>query len=474
MPDRTPFSRTPLPPPVPTAPLEAPPGEAPAHVPLSDVVAALSTALDLTEGQPLGHSARACVIGMRLGRELGLDDDALGALYYALLLKDAGCSSNAARMAALFGADDQVAKPLLKQVDWDDRVALAHASWRAVGRTGGRGAPVWTRVRLMLGLAREDNVTRDIIAARCERGADIARRLGFPAATVAAIASLDEHWNGGGYPAGLAGEAIPLFARILNLAQTAEVFLAQGGSAAALEVLAARRGRWFDPDLVDRVLAWREDRPWWGAVRTADADGRVAALEPQAHARVVDDDGLDQVAEAFAEVIDAKSPFTYAHSTSVARLAEGIAGRLGLDAAGRRLTRRAALLHDIGKVGVSNRILDKRGPLTPEERAVVQAHPRHTWEILGRVRAFAAFARQAATHHEMLDGSGYPWGLDAAALDLPARALVVADIYEALTADRPYRAGMPVEAALAVLQRDRGTRLDAACVDALAQGVGAA
>ncbi|MBK7830987.1 MAG: HD domain-containing protein [Gemmatimonadetes bacterium] len=437
------------------------------RIPLSEVVASLSKALDLTEGQPLGHSVRACIIGMRLGQEIGLDEERLGALYYALLLKDAGCSSNASRMAALFGSDDRAVKPQMKVVDWDDKMRLAVETWRNTGLQ----SSIVSRVRYFLGIARQEQMSRDMIAARCERGADIARRLGFPDETVTAIHSLDEHWNGNGYPEGRRGDEIPLFSRILNIAQTAEVFLAKGGSDAALAVLRERRGRWFDPALVDTVVGWRADGSWWNSVTAPDQMAHATLLEPAQHAREVDDAGLDRVAEAFAEIIDAKSPFTYKHSSNVAMYACAIGERLGFDARTMQRTRRAGLLHDIGKVGVSNRILDKNGPLADDERAAVQSHPMYTWEILGRVSAFASFARQAATHHEKLDGSGYPWKLRGDELDKPSRAMVVADIYEALTADRPYRAGMPVEKALAILEQERGDKLDGDAIDALAEAV---
>lgn len=437
------------------------------RIPLSEVVASLSKALDLTEGQPLGHSVRACIIGMRLGQEIGLDEERLGALYYALLLKDAGCSSNASRMAALFGSDDRTVKPQMKVVDWDDKMRLALETWRNTGLQ----SSIVSRVRYFLGIARQEQMSRDMIAARCERGADIARRLGFPDETVTAIHSLDEHWNGKGYPEGKRGDEIPLFSRILNIAQTAEVFLAKGGSDAALAVLRERRGRWFDPALVDTVVGWRADGSWWNSVVAPDQMAHATLLEPAQHAREVDDAGLDRVAEAFAEIIDAKSPFTYKHSSNVAMYACAIGERLGFDARTMQRTRRAGLLHDIGKVGVSNRILDKNGPLAADERAAVQSHPMYTWEILGRVSAFASFARQAATHHEKLDGSGYPWKLRGDELDKPSRAMVVADIYEALTADRPYRAGMPVEKALAILEQERGDKLDGDAIDALAEAV---
>ena len=452
--------------PPPALPLtsEPPTSAARTRVALSEVLASLSKALDLTEGQPLGHSVRACVIGMRLGQELGFDDDRLAALYYALLLKDAGCSSNASRMAALFGSDDQAIKPQMKLVDWDHKVRLALETWRSAGQN----QSIFGRIRHVARIARQTNMTQEVIAARCERGADIARRLDFPDETVRAIHSLDEHWNGNGYPEGKRGDEIPLFARILNIAQTTEVFLARSGSNVALTILSDRRGRWFDPALVDVVCGWRSDRAWWTRVVAPDVEARVLTLEPAQRAREVDDAGLDRVAQAFADIIDAKSPFTYAHSSNVAMYACAIGEQLGFDDQTLQRTRRAGLLHDIGKVGVSNRILDKNGPLTDDERRAVQLHPLYTWEILGRVSAFAPFARQASTHHEKLDGSGYPWKLRGDELDTPSRAMVVADIYEALTADRPYRPGMPVDKALGILEQERGTKLDGRAIDALA------
>lgn len=436
----------------------------------SDVIAALSRALDLTEGQPLGHSMRACLIGMRLGREIGLDAEALGELYYALLLKDTGCSSNASKMAALFGSDDRVVKPQMKSVDWHDRMRVAIATWNNTGQ----GGALWSRMRYFIGIAQAEDMTKDLIAARCERGADIAHRLGFPPRTVEAIRWLDEHWNGKGFPVGRRGDEIPLLSRILNIAQTAEVFLSTQGIDGVDHVLKQRRARWFDPELTDRMLGVLNDTTFLGEVRSGDLESHVREAEPTHRARQLNAGGLDQIAESFAEIIDAKSPFTYKHSSQVAMYACAIGERLGMTQEALTRTRRAGLLHDIGKVGVSNRILDKNGPLDGDERAAINLHPSNTWEILKHVRAFDDFSHQAATHHEKLDGSGYPWGLRADELDTMARVLVVADIYEALTADRPYRAGMPQEKALGILRNEQGTKLDAAAVDALAHVVASA
>ena len=232
-------------------------------------------------------------------------------------------------------------------------------------------------------------------------------------------------------------------------------------------MLRARRGTWFDPYLVDHVQRWRRDAEWWAALRRPDADAAAAALEPDDRRRTVDDTGLDDIARAFAEIIDAKSPYTYRHSANVAHFAERIGAAAGMDAAACKRLWRAGMLHDVGKLGLSNSILDKQGPLTDDERRAVNEHPRFTWEILSRVRAFADFARPAALHHEKLDGSGYPWGLTGDALDQSARVMVVADIYEALTADRPYRAGMTPAQAFGLLAKDRGTKICAVALDAL-------
>ncbi len=439
------------------------------QIAMADVLAALSRALDLTEGQPMGHSVRSCVIGMRIGSAIGLSEGELSALYYALLLKDAGCSSNAARMAALFGSDDQSVKPSMKVVDWDNRLQVAVETWRATGLN----ESLWSKVQHFVTIARQENMTKEIIAARCERGADIARRLGFPEATVQAIHSLDEHWNGNGYPDGLRAEAIPMLSRILNIAQAVEVFVARDGVDGAFEMLKSRRGRWFEPRLVDEVLQWKNDRLFWTGVHAPEVHDEVLSLEPARQARVVDEHGLDQVAQAFADIIDAKTPYTYRHSSNVAMYAQAIARELGFDEAQLRQTKRAGLLHDIGKVGISNRILDKAGPLDSAERAAMERHPEYTWEILGKVSAFSSFAWQAATHHEKLDGSGYPFRLRGDALDSASRLMVVADIYDALTADRPYRAGMSHEKAISILHSERDTKIDGACLDALESALSA-
>jgi HD-GYP domain-containing protein (c-di-GMP phosphodiesterase class II) len=431
---------------------------------MAEVLAPLSRALDLTEGQPFGHSIRSCIIGMRIGETAGLDEAKLAELYYALLLKDAGGSWNSARVAALFGSDDHRVKPRMKFVDWTDLRGMALETWR---NTALRGS-FRSKVSHLVGMAREENMMRTLVASRSQRGVDVATRLGFSEGTADAIRSLDERWNGCGYPTGLSGEAIPILARIVSVAQTVDVFVTQHGAAEAETVLRSRRGEWFDPALTDIALELIRDDRYLHALQGPDIDACVIGLEPSALVRQVDDKGLDLIAEVFADIVDAKSPYTHRHSRAVAEFARAIGKQLGFDARTLRNTYRAGLLHDIGNLGVSSRILEKNGTLNKYERAEVANHPVHTWEILRRVPAFADFAMQAATHHEKLDGSGYPWGRTADELDAMARALVVADVFEAACANRAYRAGVTVSEALQILNAQKGLWLDPEAVDALA------
>jgi HD-GYP domain-containing protein (c-di-GMP phosphodiesterase class II) len=293
-----------------------------------------------------------------------------------------------------------------------------------------------------------------LFQVRCDRGAAIALDLGLSNATAAAIRSMDEHWDGGGQPSGLCGEQIPLLARIVGLAQVLEIFSDQTGAEAARQVASRRSGRWFDPAIVKAARPLLEDAEFWTELQRRDPMQLVADAEPcPVHVRA-DHEALDRIAEAFASVIDAKSPFTSDHSRRVAGYAEAVGERLRFDERALVRLRRAALLHDIGKLGVPNRILDKPGPLGNDEWKIVRLHPRHTFDILQAVPLFRDFAADASHHHEKLNGRGYPYAISGTALSPTARVLAVADIADALLADRPYRAGLSVTAAAGILQRE--------------------
>jgi len=422
------------------------------EIALSELIGALSGALDVAEGEPPGHAARSCLIGMRIAEALDLDADSRSDLFYALLLKDAGCSANAAHMAALFGADDQVAKRTSKLVNWARPFDAFVWSLKTVAPEGSM-AERTTRLRA---IRNEGQVTRSLMRARCHRGAEIALKLGFTEATAEAIRALDEHWDGNGQPRRLHGAEIPLAARILCLAQTIEVFHSAGGTRAAYRVAGKRSGEWFDPTLVEALGSFRFDSVFWASLKEPD----VSAVEPPDRVLTVDEPRLDQIAEGFADVVDAKSPWTHEHCDRVCAIAIGMAESMDFDELSLRQLRRAALLHDLGKLSISNRILDKPGPLTDDERVRFREHPLLAEQILGRVTGFAELAAVASAHHERLDGSGYPRGLAADALTMPMRVLAVADVYEALISDRPYRAAYPWHEALELMRPDVPERLD--------------
>jgi len=428
------------------------------------VLSGLSYALDLTEGQRPGHAVRSGCIGMRLADAIGLDADERSHLFYALLMKDLGCSSNAARFAVLFDAEDHRVKSDLKITNWSHPIDAFRFAARNVAPGQFWLRRTWQLVALM---SRGPDGARDVVLTRCERGADIARMLAFPDETVRAIRALDEHWDGAGQPYSLRGEHIPLLARILGLAQTVEVYVTSYGVDAAYEMATDRRGSWFDPTLVDALVAIRGDVDFWQSLATGDAASMLSSMEPPDRMLAANDDRLDRIAEAFALVIDAKSPWTHQHSRGVADVSVAVAATMGYAAEQRRDVRRAALLHDIGKLGVSSLILDKPGRLTDDEFAAMRQHPSGTREILKRTGCFSHLANIAAAHHERLDGSGYNLGLAKSELPLLTRVLCVSDICDALRASRPYRPGLPVERVLDIMRRDVGTGIDPLCFEAL-------
>lgn len=435
---------------------------------LSEIIGSLSYALDLTEGLPPGHCLRSCWVGMHIGRQYGMESAALSHLYYTILLKDAGCSSNAARLFELYRSDDRAVKNDFKQVDTDSLFQLGKFVLSHVGV----GKSLHERVTKMMALAeRGEEFARELVSTRCERGGEIARQLGFDDEVAQGVRYLDEHWNGKGKPFGLAGLAIPLNARIALLSQVIEVFYASGGVAFAVAEVQKRAGTWFEPALVAAFHSARQMAGFWDGFSCDDLQSRVSALEPHSTVIAIDENRLDTIAEAFAKVVDAKSPYTYGHSSRVAAYTLAVSKRMGIAESRQKWLYRAALLHDIGKLGVSNGVLDKPGKLDADEWEQVKAHAFYSEQILSRLNVFAELAQVAGAHHERLDGKGYPYGLMADQISLETRIITVADIFDAITADRPYRGPIAVPDAIAIMEKECGTAIDADCLEALKQAL---
>ena len=433
----------------------------------AELLTALSRALDMTEGQPAGHALRCCWIGLAIGREYGLPQTTLDSLYYAIILKDLGCSSNAARICQLYLTDDLKFKRDSKTM----RDSLPHALSFVLSHTGLQVGPA-QRFRAMFDVVRNGHsIVQELIETRCERGERIARDMHFSDDVAVGVRDLDEHWDGGGRPARLRGDAISMLARIALIAQVADVFHTAAGPDAACAEVILRSGTWFDPSLAAAFGRATRANGFWQMLRSSDLEPVLWDLAPDRQADIVDDAYLDEIATGFAQVVDAKSPFTGGHSLRVSRYADTIARHMGWDEERRRWLRRAGLLHDIGKLGVSNQVLDKPGKLNETEWRAIRAHPGDGETILARVAAFGEISAMAGAHHERLDGRGYPRGLVAAQIGDETRILTAADVFDALTAERPYRGPMSGHDAIAIMARDIGTAFDPRCVAALEQVV---
>ena len=440
-------------------------------VSLSEVISALTFALDLTDGAVPGHSLRTCLLGMRLAQTLGVPDEKLTSLYYALLLKDIGCPDSAVRLGQIMGPHQPGPR---HQLAWPGNLDTDPVVLERIWREVLPNVPLPGRINRLLGasaIAPDD--PRSVLEAQSTRVAGTMQHLGMTDLTIETVHHIDERWDGSGLPSGLRGEAIPLLARICSVAQTLDAFASEHGSETALKMVRSRRSTWFDPEIVRAAQQLHTTGKLWKFCQTSDVEETRAEVLRQdpGFSTPLTPDRVDRICEAFGNTVDAKSPFTYHHSIGVTEVAVELARELQLPQERVSLVRRAAFLHDIGKLAVPNRILDKRGRLTPQEWTIVTRHPALSGSILRRVSAFRELAVLAAEHHERLDGSGYPFCLRAEHLSLESRIIALADCYAAMAEDRPYRAGLQADHILKILAADAPHKLDATCLSALAHAV---
>lgn len=421
---------------------------------IPQLLASLSVALDLTEGLPRQHATRTALLALEVGRAWRLDTSTLDDLVVASVLKDAGCSSNAAAITRIFGGDDIAIKTRYLLTD---RSLLARIRF-ALGVLPD-AEPLPLRARRLVAMAlRGPQLQRAVEHLRCERGASIARRIGFGEEVARAVHDVHEHWDGRGQPAGRRGEEIHPLARIVAACAGLDAIWRVQGRAAARSEMRRRRGSWYEPAVVDTLIELL-DRGRLDPIEREAPERIREAIGTAVGQRLATDAEIDQVALGFADIVDAKSPYTGRHSKRASILARRLAERLGLEEATAADVARAALLHDIGKLGVPNSILDKPSQLTAEEWEIVRRHPALSWEILSPIPGFQGVADMAASHHERLDGRGYFRGRAGDAISIGARIVAVADVFEALTAHRPYRAPMETDEAIAVVQELAGDHL---------------
>lgn len=433
------------------------------RVRVSEVLAGFSLALDLSECQPMGHALRTCLVAMEIARRLDLPLADRRDLYFAALVKDIGGSWTSSRVYELFGASERIARRDLRHRGWERiegaPLGLVHVV---------PGTPWLSRATRLAGLARRGpHAAAELADARSAHGAEMVTRLGLGAGVARTVAALDERWDGRGQPRGLRGPEIPITAQVLALAQALEVWGSRADAHMALATARARACRRFAPAAVAASAGLESRFAQWSLLEDHGLDRAVRLAEPGDAALLAGPARLDGIAESFATVVDAKSPWMQGHSQRVAWLALALGARLGLAPAALRDLRRAALLHDLGRLSIPSGILEKPALLTAQEWDAVRLDPWYTHRILERVAGFSGLAWIASSHHERMDGRGYFRGLRQDDVPLAGQLIAAADTFDALVSARPFRPARSPETALRLIERDRGIGIRAECYEAL-------
>jgi HD-GYP domain-containing protein (c-di-GMP phosphodiesterase class II) len=431
---------------------------------LADLLAALSVATDLGMGHEPEKAVRSCVLATELARSAGLSEVQVRDVYYTSLLQHLGCTASAHELTHLSGDDRRF---LARGERTDDTTLRGSLELLALA---GRGAGIRRPQHLarMLGAGKAAGAA--IMRSTCEVGSRMAERLHLGHGVCTSLRDSTEVWDGGSGAFGHAGEDIPLPARFSLLSTQAVLFDRLGGPEAAVAMVRDRAGHWFDPELADLFV--RRGTELLHRATEVDVWDEVLLVEPEPN-RCIPSTQLDEVAQVFADMVDLKTPSTLGHSTAVADLAVAAADRLRFADDQVTTLRRAALLHDLGRVAVSGAVWERPGPLTTAQWEQVRLHPYHTERILDRSQALAPLARLAGMHHERQDATGYHHRVGGAAFPPEARLLAAADSFQAMTQDRPHRPAMPPEEAARALEADAaGGGVDAECARAIIEAAG--
>ena len=433
----------------------------------AELIAALSLATDLGSGLPFEYGLQSTVVAMRLGESFGVDDLTASQTYYACLLFYVGCTADAEIAADMFGADDALPTHFTP-VMFGSRGEVMRGLMRALATPD--SPPPVRAVQIARRLPRAARGHKSHIAALCEVAQMLTDRLGLPAAVQALFLRLAERWDGKGEPGLVRGEEIELPVRIGHVARDAVFQRTLGGEEFAARIVRERSGGAFDPEIATRLADDAGEILDFGGEESVWE--QTLACEPTPHL-MLDGEGIDRALAAMGDFADLSSPYLVGHSAGVAELTEAAARRLGFEQAERVAIRRAALVHDLGRVAVPVRIWQKPGPLTSDEWEQVRLHAYHSERVLCRSPFLATLAPVATSHHERLDSSGYHRGSAAAALPPAARLLAAADAYHAMTEPRPHRDALPPERAAEALGEEASAgRLDAAAVAAVLEAGG--
>ena len=425
----------------------------------AEVLAALSISIDLGLGLPMEHVLRSSLLASMLADELELDEEQRATVYYTNLVLWIGCHADSHEFSRWFG-DDLAMRRDSYQLDWAGLPYLTYLL-----RHAGSSQPAARRTRTLLTLLLTPRMRMAaLIHSHCMSAGLMAERIGLDTSVREAVACSFERWDGSGLPAGRRGDDIPLATRVVQLAETCEVHQRVHGTTGALAMARDRSGTQFDPGLVEALGRCRDQI---NALPDQDVWARALELAPD-HDRMLRDAELDSLLAAIGDFADLKCPFTMGHSRAVADLADAAAARIGLVQADIDCLRRAALVHDLGRMGVPNSVWERPATLTESDQERIRLYPYLTGRILSRVRGLEAEPSIAETHRERLDGSGFPRGLSGSALPMTQRILAAADSYRGSIEDRPHRPALgDEEAAARVRAESAAGRLDSAAVDAV-------
>ncbi|MGH8959905.1 MAG: HD domain-containing phosphohydrolase [Jatrophihabitantaceae bacterium] len=431
---------------------------------LADLLVSMSLVTDLGFGQPSEHMLRSARIGIRLGERLGLDTAQMATLYDVGLLTYVACPTYGDEAAKTFGEDIDFRAHALQQ-DLAGFPAMVFMLRRV-----GHGSSGFNRaLQAAAFMSTGGRAVVEQMAAHCSVAGALADRLGLGAEVRAGIEQAYARWDGRGVPDTLSGAELSLAARISHVAEACEVFQRTVGVDAAVQVVGARSGTHFDPEIAK--AATTDSASLFDGISENTVEELVVA-EPVERVNLTDDE-LDSALEAIGDFCDLRCSFFAGHAQGTAALVATAAELLRMPPDDARLAYRAALVHDVGRFGVDASVWSHPGPLSASQRERMRMHVYYVERIFARPAPMRRIGLLAATHHERMDGSGYHRGVGAAMLSSQARLLAAAHSYHAMLQPRPYREVLTEAEARYQLQTEAAQgRLDPPSVDAVLAAAG--
>jgi len=428
---------------------------------LSELLVGLSGVADVGMGQPLGAATETGLVAVGLARALKLDDTTTSDILFTALLRHIGCTAYSYETSRLFGDDVSVSRAALHTDFGDTPDSMLRYLPQILRQT-----PSGARRQILVSVLRPPkSYLTDYAQAGTEIAETVARRIGLPPAVQMALRDGFETWDGRGHPRAVVGDDIPLAARVVAIAGCAAHFCRLNGIEAARRTVGRRSARLFDPQIAACFRTNAE--PILGAL-SSDVSNVSRLLDAEPSPRWITDDGLVEVLRTFGDIVDLKSPYLHGHSVLVATLASEAGKYLRLSTEDVRDLQLAGYVHDLGRCAMPSSMWEHNGDLDVAHRQRLEMHAHYSEQILARSASLSYLAALAGMHHERLDGSGYHRRLTLPQIPMPARVLATADVFAAMSADRPYRkAYSRTEISLEMARMAKNDLLDQSAVNAV-------